>query len=194
MIVKQAIKYGLILVILPIVAVYVGNVSGFKISRTADQIAAKAAGDDIAGALSLFTKAVIKKSTLTNDHPYYLTQIVEEQEKDYYSECKDVIEIKGLFRYYKHNDQDYLIMKKAAKDCKGETLKLELSTAFTTDAEDYCDNKFNANIWNDELKKVFKNKILISNKSGELTQDNDSEASHFRCVIMPDTIQDELDD
>jgi hypothetical protein len=152
-----------------------------------------AASDGWFQTLSVFKKKVIKRNQTLNAHPYYHLESVKEQEQEFKEEYGYKIKVSSLFKFYQHEGLDYLIMKSAAKGLNKDKLILELSTMTGTDAEDYCD-LFDAHIWDDELKAVFKSKIMIRNKKGELTQDNDDEASHFRCVIMPDTIEDALDD
>jgi hypothetical protein len=163
------------------------------VSEIADEIADETAGDDWWDGVKIFKRKVIKRNQTLNAHPYYHLDSVKEQEQEFKEKYGYKIKVGSLFKYYVHDGLDYLIMKSAAKGLNKDKLILELSTATGTDAEDYCDI-FDAHIWDDELKEAFKSKMMIRNKKGELTQDNDDEPSHFRCVIMPDTIEDAIDD
>jgi hypothetical protein len=185
--------YGLLIVTIPMFAYWAGTTDGLRAEKTADEMSKDAAGYDWIGAIGIFNKNVIRKSTKLNEHPYYHLDKVKEQEKEFFETFGYEIEVGKLFKYYIYDEQEYLVMKRPAKGHDKDKLTLELSTFTGMDAEDYCDI-FKAVIWDDELKQAFKGKMALRGKKGELTQDNDDKARHFRCVILPDTIEDALDD
>lgn len=172
---------------------YFGIIKQDSPDIAADEMSTHVASDGYIEALKVFVKSTDNKNQLLNIHPFYDTDTAREIESNFKDEYGYKIKLKKLFKYYDYNGMDYLVMKKAAKGKDKNKLILELSTMTGTDAEDYCDI-FGAVVWDNELRNVFKDKMSIRNESGELTQDNDDKASHFRCVIMPDEIQDAIDD
>jgi hypothetical protein len=165
-----------------------------KSKNVADDMSTKGANDDYFGLFGAFAKTTGFKSVVSNTHPVYDTKEVKQMELDYELKFKKPIKFSRLFAYVIYKDQDFLVMKKAARGKDRKKLKLELSTIFGTSANDFCEDNFDGFIMDDELQKAFRKNLRISKIKDELTKDNDDGKKYFRCVIDPDTIEDYLDE
>ncbi len=175
-----------------------GFFAGGKIDKwkSADEISTHLASDGHVEALKGFIKASGSKSTKLNIHPVYKSEEVKEWEEEHGKKFKKIykyIQIKnketGVF-------EDMLVMKKPAVDIEtSEALKLELDTAFTTDAESVCGD-YLGDVPTDYQKSFYIGAVNLRIKKidGEVTQQNDNEAGQFRCVINQESIKDLLDE
>lgn len=161
-------------------------------SKTAsEELSSQAANDDWGFFGSFIQEAEIKR-TQFNAHPVYKTKAVRKLEHKFEIDYGYPVSFKRLFKYVIYNEQDYLVMKKAARGKNKEKLKLELSTVFGQSADDYCEDYFGGFIMNDKIKKALVKGFRIDSIKDELTKDNDDGKKNFRCVIDPDTIEDYL--
>lgn len=182
--------YGIIL-FLAVLAI-TGKWEHSKIAS--DGLSTQAANDDWGFFGSFMQEAEIKRSQF-NAHPVYKTKAVRKLEHAFELKFGYPVSFKRLFSYVVYKEQDYLVMKKAARGENKKKLKLKLSTLMPgTSADDHCEDYFGGLILNEEMRKEVVSTWKISRIKDELTQENDSGRKYFRCVIDSDTIEDYLEE
>ena len=186
-------KYILSIAFVALLALFFGYSA--KDKKLAEDMAESAANDNIIGVWDKFLKVKKPKITITNNHPLYKSEVIKEWE------LENNVRFSKIYAFITFvneagDKEELFAMKNKAKDLELlEPLKLELSTAFSDDAEDICEQYF-GEVPTDYQKSFFDRKrhIRIRNIKDELTQENDDGEKYFRCVIDQDTIEDLLDE
>jgi len=159
-----------------------------KSKNMAEEASLKGARDDYFGLASFFAKETGHKSTKLNIHPFYHTKGVRELEQKYFIDFGREQKFTKVFAYVKYEDQDFIVMKKAARGKGNERISLDDSTFFTMSADDFCEDYFDGFLPGEDMEKVFVKTWRVSgikNKEGQ---------NRFRCVIGPDTINSFIED
>lgn len=160
-----------------------------KSKNIADDMSAKGANEDYIGLFGVFAKETGHKSPKLNMHPFYHTKGVRELESKYRIDFGREIKFSKIFAYLKYQEQDFMVMKSAARGRDKERLNLEHSTFFVTSADDHCEDYYDGFVPEEEMEKYFvkswRVRKIKNKKEGQ---------KRFRCVIGPDTIEDYIED
>ncbi len=195
--IKAAARYQVVrMMLFGVFAVAMFAITGdfTKSKHAADSMSTKGASDDYIGLFGAFAKETGHKSTKLNMHPFYHTKDVRRLEQKFELKFGYPIKFSKLFAYVIYEDQDWMVMKSAARGIEREKLTLQWWTLTPgTSADDYCERYFDGFVPNEELKKAFVNMWKIRGIKDELTENSDGEKM-FRCVIDSDTIEDYLED
>lgn len=164
-----------------------------KSKTVANEASTEGVKENYTGLFKIFARESKHKNTKLNVHPVYHTKAVKKLEENLKLKLGYDVKFDDLFAYAIFDQQDFLVMKKAARGKNKDKLKYELSTIFGESANDYCEDFFNGFVMDDEQRKIFIKSWRVSKIKDELTQDNDDGEKYFRCVIGPDTIKDFLE-
>lgn len=189
---KAALRFKFIALVFLVAGMFVtlALTGDFKKSvNTGKEFSTVASKDDYGGMFDFFIRKTGHRSTKFNSHPFYQTKGAKELELKFASKFGYEISLKELMAYVVYDDQDWIIMKSAARGDNNDKLVLEKWTFVGMSANEYCSKYFDGHVPDDELVNEAVKSIRIWKIKDELTEENDSGAKMFRCVIDPDTIE-----
>jgi len=195
--IKAAIRYKVTKLLLFFVfTVAVMLVTGdFKKSKNiANDMSSKGANEDYLGLFGVFAKETGHKSTKLNMHPFYHTKGTRALEAKYKVDFGRDAKFSKIFAYVKYEDQDFMVMKSAARGSENAKLRLEYSTIFGMSASDFCEDYYDGFVPDEEMRSKVVKSLRVRKIKDELTEDNDDGEKMFRCVIDPDVIEDFIED
>ena len=162
-----------------------------KSKNVADDMSAKGANEDYIGLFGVFAKETGHKSPKLNMHPFYHTKGVRELEAKYKVDFGRDLKFSKVFAYVIYEDQDFMVMKSAARGSNKVKLKLEYSTFIGNSADDHCEDYFEGYVPDEEMEKIF---VKLSWRIRKIKNAPDQDEKMFRCMIDPDVIEDYLED
>jgi len=154
----------------------------------ASGLADAGAKDDYAGFFSIFAKESGHKSVKLNMHPFFHTKGVRGLESKFNVEFDKKIKFSKIFAYTIYDEQDFMVMRSAARGKDNARLDLDSWTVFGMSTDDYCEDYFDGFVPGEEMEKEFVKSWRvrkIKNKEGQ---------KRFRCVIGSGVIEDFIED
>jgi hypothetical protein len=146
------------------------------------------AKDDYVGFFKIFAKESGHKSTKLNMHPFFHTKGVRSLESKFNVEFDKKIKFSKIFAYAIYDEQDFMVMRSAARGKDNARLNLDHSTFFSMSADDYCEDYFDGFLPDEEMEAVFVKSWRVKRIK------NKEDQKRFRCVIGPDVIEDFVED
>ena len=146
------------------------------------------AKDDYVGFFNIFAKESGHKSVKLNMHPFFHTKGVRALESKFNVEFGKKKKFSKIFAYAVYDEQDFMVMKSAARGKDNARLDLDSWTVFGMSADDYCEDYFDGFIPEEEMEKEFVKAWRVKSIK------NKEDQKRFRCVIGPDEIDEFIED